>query len=78
MVKTKELVERFKEKADIFLDEDIRAFIVTVNGDWHYCDVILVTDKYIYVKHFSGKKAGQKERIFFVDILKFEEYENEN
>ena len=74
MEMVKDKVERYREKAQIFLDEDIRAFIITENGDWNYCDIVLVTDKYVYVEHFAGNRNGTKDRIFFIDILKFDEY----
>jgi len=68
--------DNVKEKAQVFLDEDIRVFIITTNGDYNFCDILLVTDKYIFVQHFAGHKEGLKERIFYSDIVenKFNEY----
>ena len=74
MDKVKDMVERYKEKADVFLKENIKAFITTVNGDWHYCYIVFVTDKYVYIQNASKDKLQKKERIFYVDIVKFEEY----
>jgi len=68
------MIKRFKEKAQIFLDEDIRAFIITSDGDWNYCDIIVVGEKFCYVEHFGGHKIGTKQRIFYVDIIKFDEF----
>lgn len=74
MEKIKDLIERYRIKAKIFLDENIKAFIITSNSNWNYCDILFVSDNSIYIQHFAGKRIMQKERIFYTDIIKFEEY----
>ena len=75
MLKVKDMDERMKAKAEIFLKNSIKAFIVDVYDNYYFCDILLVGEDYLYVKHFTGKKKGEKERIVWFDIIKFEEYQ---
>lgn len=71
----KDKAERYKEKAKIFLKENIKTFISDINGDYFFCDIIEVSDNFLVVKGFAGKRNGEIDRLFFIDILRFEEYE---
>ena len=75
METAKDKVERFKGKAEIFLKNNTRAFIVDISDNYYFCDILLVGEDYLYVQHFTGKKKSEKERIVWFDIIKFEEYE---
>jgi len=75
METAKEKVERYKGKAEVFLKNNTKAFIVNINEDYFFCDILLIGEDYLYVRHFTGKKKGEKERIVWFDIIKFEEYE---
>ena len=77
MVKIKDMEERFKAKAEIFLRNNIKAFIVDVFDNYYFCEILFVDDDSIHVQHFTGKKQSEKERIFYPDIIRFEEYKNE-
>jgi len=74
METAKEKVERYKGKAEIFLKNNTHAFIVDISDNYYFCDILLVGEDYLYVKHFTGKKKYEKERILWFDIIKFEEY----
>ena len=69
-----EKAERFKLLSETFLRNDIRVFIQNLKDDYYFCDIILVTEDYVYVKSFKGKRDGEKEKIYFFEILKLEEY----
>jgi len=71
----KDKIERFKAKAEIFLKNNTKAFIVDLNDNYYFCDILLIGEDYLYVQHFTGKKKCEKERILWYDIIKFEEYE---
>ncbi len=77
MVMVKDMAERMKAKAEIFLKDSIKAFIVDVFDNYYFCDIIFVGEDSIHVQHFTGKKKFEKERIFYPDIIKFEEYKEE-
>ena len=78
MENIKEKVERIKAKADLFLKNDIKVFIVDTLDNYYWCDILSVGEDYLFVQHFTGKKKFEKERILWLDIIKFEEYkENE-
>jgi len=75
METVKEKIERFKGKAAIFLKNNTNAFIVDTSDDYYFCRVVLIDEDYLYVKHFTGKHEGEKDKILWFDIIKFEEYE---
>jgi len=75
METVKDKIERLKGKAEIFLKNNTKAFIVDIYDNYYFCDIILVGEDYLYVQHFTGKKKGEKERIVWFDIIKFEEYQ---
>ena len=72
----KEQVERFKGKANVFLKNNIKAFIVNTSDDYYFCYILSIDEDYIYVEHFTGKHLGEKDKILWFDIIKFEEYED--
>ena len=67
-------IERFKIKAEGFLKDDTRAFIVDVNNTYYFCDIIFVGETTILIQNFKGPREGQKERLSWADVVKFEEY----
>lgn len=75
MEKIKDKIERFKGKAEIFLKNNTKAFIIDIDDNYYFCDIINFDEDYLYVKHFTGKKKYEKERIIWYDIIKFEEYQ---
>jgi len=68
-------MERLKVKAELFLENDIRAFIVDHSGTYFFCDILLVGEIYLVVKSFEGKRKGETDRILWVDIKELKEYE---
>ena len=70
-------IERWKIKAEIFLKNDTKAFIIDVTDQYYFCEVIFVGEDCIHVQGFKGKLSGEKSRIYWSDIIKFEEYREE-
>ena len=68
----REKIERFKVKAERFLDEE--AFITDINGAFYFCVITFVGDDFIDVDCFAGTLNGIKSTIYFEDIVKFEKY----
>ncbi len=77
METVKDKIERLKGKAEIFLKNKTKTFIVDLDDNYYFCKILLITEDYLYVKHFTGKKSGEKEKIVWFDIIKFEEYKEE-
>ncbi len=73
----KEKIERTKAKAELFLKKDIKVFIVDTLDNYYWCDILSVGEDYLFVQHFTGKKKFEKERILWLDIIKFEEYKEQ-
>lgn len=70
----KDKIERYKGKADSFLIKNKKAFIVDIKDTYYFCYIVLVGEEYLYVKNFSGKRKGEKERIDWFDIIEFDDY----
>lgn len=70
----KEKIERLRVKAEYFLKEDKRVFIKDIYDNFHFADILLIGEDWIYVQHFSGRRTGEKSRILWVDIINLEEY----
>ena len=72
----KKEIERYKIKAELFLKDNIKAFIKDTSDNYYFCHIIFAGEDCIHVQHFKGKKKLEKERIFYVDIIKFVEYDD--
>lgn len=71
----KEKALRIREKAKIFLNKNIKAFIVDINNNFYFCDIKFVGEDSLEVIGFAGNRKFERDKIFFVDIVRFEEYE---
>ena len=74
MEKISEQIERFKLRAELFLKENTKAFIIDARDDWHFCHISEVNENNIKVIEFTGKLKGQENFINWIDIIKFEEF----
>lgn len=70
----KENIERFKLRADLFLRENTKSFIIDARDNWHFCYIKKLSEDKIEVSEFSGKLTGQNNIINWIDIIKFEEF----
>jgi len=70
----REKIERWKIKAEDFLKENIKAFIVDINDTYYFCYIMFVGDSCLHVQHFKGKKKAEKEKIYWADVIRFDEY----
>ena len=69
-IKTK--IDRWREKAELFLDENIKCFIKTLDGGYHSADILFVGQNVLDIYDFIKK---ENFRIYWLDIILFEEYE---
>lgn len=67
-------LERYILKAEMFLKNDTRVFIVDINDDYYWADLIFVGEEKVTFQCFSGKLAGEKRTLLWFDVVKFEEY----
>lgn len=73
----REQIERIKVKADLFLNENIKAFIKDVQNNIYFCEILLVGESSLLIYNFTGKRMGEKTKLFWSDIVLFEEYREE-
>lgn len=69
-----ERIQRNKEKAEYFLEKDIKAFIKDSSDNFYFCDILIVGETHLLVENFDGNRSGEKSRILWVDIEVFSEY----
>jgi len=70
-------IERFKIKAEGFLKEDIRAFIVDIYDTWYSCDILFVGETSLLIRNFKGDNIGINKKLFWADVVKLEEHKKE-
>lgn len=76
--KIKEKVERWKLLADVFIKNNSKVFIKKINGDLHFCLIVLNGEDSITVDNFAPKqRAGQRDKIWWFEIEEFEESNEE-
>lgn len=69
-----EKMERFKIKAERFLINNKRVFIVDVYDNFYSCYIIFVGDESLTVENFAGKLEGIKSYLFWEDIKDIVEF----
>lgn len=70
-------IERWKIKAEVFLKNNTKAFIVDVEDHYHWCHILKVNEDSVEIKNFTGARKLEEERIYWSDVVKFEEYREE-
>ena len=58
----KEQLERLKEKAEYFLENNIKAFIKDKYDNYYFCDILIVGETHLYIQNFAGKRIGEAGR----------------
>lgn len=73
------MIERWKILGEIFIKNKSKVFINELNGDLHFCYINELNDDYVIVNNFGPeqRKNEDNEKIYWVEIKKFEEYKNE-
>lgn len=71
-------INRWRLLASILWDKNKKAWIKEINGDLHFCDIILVSENYILVKNFGPpQREGKTDKIWWVKIADFDEYKGD-
>ncbi len=70
----KEKIERWKIKAEVFLKNNTKAFIVDIDNNWYPCNIVSCYEDYIHVKCFEGKRKYENCRVYWSDVIRFEDY----
>jgi len=71
----KDKIERWKLLADVLIKQNKKAFIKEINGNLHFCELILNGEDSIIVKNFGPEqRRGIKEKIYWVQVEDFDEY----
>jgi len=69
-----EKIERLRLKAELFLKNNEKCFIIDLYNNFYFCDILFVGEDYLVVHGFDGIRKGEKDRILWADVLKLENY----
>lgn len=67
-------IDKYKEKAEYFLNNNLKAFIKDSNDQFYFCDILSVSETHLYIYNFTGHRKNTKNRILWIDIEVFDEY----
>lgn len=70
-------IERFKMKSERFLKKDSKIFIIDSNNTYYFCKIVSIGEEGIEIQNFKGPRKFEKERIYWEDIFKIEEYKSD-
>jgi len=73
-----EKIQRWKLLADLFIKENARAFVKDIYDNWYPCYILFSGEDSVHVQHFEGKKKGEKDRIYWANVVKFDKHNSEN
>ena len=74
----REKIERWKLLADIFVKNNSKVFLKTINGNFHFCIVVLNGEDSLLVENFAPEqRSGNRDKIYWVEVETFEEYKEE-
>ena len=70
----KDKIERLKTKAQFFKEDKKQIFLKDFNDTYYFCKIILLEENYLTIYNFKGKRAGENDKILWLDIKELEEY----
>ena len=65
-------IERIKDKAEVFLTNNIKAFIRDIDDTYYFCDIMFVGEIYLILFDFKRK---ERFKLYWQDVMDFKEYE---
>jgi hypothetical protein len=70
----REIIERFKIKAESFLKNNTKVFLKDIFDNIHFCYIKTLFSDWIIIQDFEGKRKYEITRIYWPDIKLMEEY----
>lgn len=70
-------MEKKRERARIFLRNNIKVFIKDIYENYHFCQIKEINQDWLIVEGFEGNRKGETTRILWVDILVITEYKED-
>ena len=67
-------IKDLKERARIFLKNDIKVFIKDIYNNFYFCEIKEIWNEFLIVKNFAGSRNGTDTRILWLDITEIQEY----
>ena len=68
-------IERWKLLSEIFIRNNTKTFIRELNGDLHFCTIIINEDDSISINNFGPEqRAGTEEKIYWYNISELDEF----
>ena len=74
----KEKVLRWQLLADQYLENNSNVFIKTINGDLHFCKIVIVGETKVTVDNYAPEqRAGTRSYLDWLQIERFDEAREE-
>ena len=70
-------IKEIKERAIIFLTNDIKIFIKDIYDNFYFAQIKEINKDWLYVSNFAGNRKGTNTRILWIDIQEINEYREE-
>lgn len=68
-------IQRWKILGNILFNQDKNVFIKEMNGDLHFCKILLISNNIIKIKNFGpSQRKDIVNEIYWVQIVEFDEY----
>jgi len=69
-------IERWKTTAEIFLRDNIKAYVRDVAGNYYFCEVLLVGEDTLIVQCFDPpQRRGDKITLYWSLVEEFKQFE---
>ena len=69
-----ERINKLKEKAEYFLQNDIKAFIKDSSNNFYFCNILSVGETHLLINNFAGNRINEHSNLLWLDIEVFSEY----
>lgn len=69
-----ERIDKWKEKADYFKKNNIKAFIKDSSNNFYFCKILIIGEQHLTVHNFDGQRKDEDSEILWIDIESFSEY----
>ena len=67
-------IREMATRAKLFLDNNLRAFIIDNQDNYYFCYIKEANDALLRVHSFAGKRAGQNDDLLLLDIKEIKLY----
>lgn len=64
------------ERIDFFIDSKLKTYIVDIDDNYYFAELISKSDNHIQLYNFDGKRKGKFSKLLIINIKKIDEYKS--